>query len=494
MVVSTGVRAAKSERIGNGLAALANKCAARTFDISSGMVYASMRDQIARAQLLVRDMKEVDPLCARLLIVGAGLAGASAAVHAQALGMEVVVLESQGDAFGLQANVSSRIVGPFMYEWPGLEVQSQSYPVVRPTLGAPHASTASWLSPSPLKASDLAVELRAWLNGEMAKRNPPKFYFNVKASETRKYVNDFVAAAASNGAFVPPPLTLPPAVSGANKSVSIRRRKTFLPDYVILAVGMGEERVHLVDGDPAGMRGLPFWCDDDLRSGGIADMNVAVFGAGDGALQDVLRALTKHDHPLDLIEALEGGSDHIKSMIDQVKPQLASLEHQSRLFATWSKGSVYELVDRECERICHKLASDPIVKAGVLSELRPGSGIVYHVYRERYLTRAYLLNRFCVHLIHACVPPSGRLQHMRYVRQKDTSVASASPVADPVVAGAGGLIKLSRTSTIEVQRLVVRFGPDKDWLATNKMVALSAELQTDRISMSAIPLPYVVST
>lgn len=467
---------------GNGLAVLTNKCAARTFDISSGMVYASMRDQVVRAQLLVRDLKRSDPECRRVLIVGAGLAGVTAAVHASALGIEAVVVESKAQAFHLQADVTTRVVGPFMYEWPNVECQAQSYPGVAPTLGPPSPRTPTWSSQRPLSASSLAAQLRNWLDEELQAPDAPHFVYNVAADLTRQFVEKFVEAAASGGVT---PLPKVPFSSPDPQG--------FTPDYIILAVGMGKERVHLLDDKPDGMRGLPFWCDDDLRNSSISGLDVAVFGAGDGALQDVLRTLTKHEHPLSFVEELESGANSIASQIDEVRPQLASLEQQSRLYATWSIGAVYDLIDEQCEQICNQLADKAGVPARVLAELRDGNGCVHHIYREQRFTRAYLLNRFCVHLIDACQRKAGTSTKMRYVRHKGAVAISVVPKSDPVVQGEGGEIILSDGCKLQPNRLVVRFGPDKDWLEKTQIVRLTPDAHEDRIRTAAIPLPYVVS-
>lgn len=496
MSTKKAVKSSPEGRGGNGLAVMANKCAARTFDISSGMVYASVRDQIARAQLLVRDLQKVDPNCKRMLVVGAGVAGASAAVYANSIGIETVVLETKSQPFDLQAMVSTRMVGPFMYEWPSTEMQSQDYPEVIPNLGPPQPHTASWSSAAPLSAQALAGQLRTWLDAQMKAFQKPSFYFNVQANETRQYVQDFVSTAGKGEPFVPPTLTLPPKRDARNVIKSGRGTWDFSPDYILLAVGMGQERVHLVDGDELGMRGLPFWHDDDLRSSTVPIQNfqVAVFGAGDGAIQDVLRTVTKHDHPLSLIQALESGPNSIRSQLDAVKPKLASLEQQSRLYATWSAGPVYDLIDQQCELLCEQLATDPTVRLKLQSEVRAGVGAVHHIYREQHLTRAYLLNRFCIHLIHACGEASLTAPgHMQYVRHKQTEIVSAHPTVTPAMPGEGGVIVLNDGQELKVDRMVVRFGPDKEWLGTHQLVRLTKQAQADRVSMAAIPLPYVVS-
>ncbi|MFP3245845.1 MAG: hypothetical protein RXR20_14995, partial [Paraburkholderia sp.] len=64
------------------LALLGLKAKSNIFDLSSDLVHVSMRDQIVRAQILVRDLCAADPNLQRILVVGAGVAGISAAMAA----------------------------------------------------------------------------------------------------------------------------------------------------------------------------------------------------------------------------------------------------------------------------------------------------------------------------------------------------------------------------------------------------------------------------
>lgn len=471
-----------SERTGNGLSLLANKVASRTFDISSGMVYASIRDQIVRAQLLIRDLRRCDPSAQRILIVGAGVAGISAAMYAESLGMQAVVVESNPIPLHLQNNVRKRMLGPFMYEWPSIVSNSQSYPPTQNKLGEVIDFTPTWNSTTPISAHDLANDIVVWCASLSVVRPYRMFHYGCAAADTKQYVREFVGAHSQLGAagakVKSPPIRLPDNTD-------------FEPDYVVLAVGMGVERTHLIEGtesDPTSVRGVPFWQDDDLRNTPNMDWQVGVFGGGDGALQDVLRLITKFDHPLQLIEELNSGKDRITTQLNGIMGQLEALEQQSRLYATWSSGSIYDLIDLECERICATLASDAKVVQKVLAQIRDGEGTTTLVHRGTHFGKAYLLNRFCVHLLEKCLPPAriaGKVEYLRITNTQADRASTEPSGLHVVVLENGGIMRLDK--------IVVRFGPSQSELQERQLVKLHPETQADRTSMAAIPLPFTVA-
>ena len=465
-------------RKGNGLALLANKCAARTFDISSGMVYASMRDQIVRAQLLIRDLKEHDGRCRNLLIVGAGVAGLAAATSAKEHGFDVLVLESAATPFSLQKNVSTRFVGPFMYEWPNIVAHNQNYPMPKSGLGSAAAGSPSWTSQAPLPANVLANHLEAWFTDyQNSHSGTPAVLYAVNKQQVKDYVNDFVkkVGAARATTFISPPLYTYEMAG---------RRKSFAPDYIILAVGMGVERVHLIDGKK--MSGKRFWENDDFRSFALMPWKAGVFGGGDGALQDVLRLLTKYDHPLELIHDFEAGP--AQSYLSAVRPELDSLEQQSRLLATWSDAPVYDLIDSQCRAICDLLLTEPVVRAFVESCLRNGSGKVTHIYPGSGFSKCYLLNRFVVHLFGAYFSRIGNplAKRVSYRTVPNTKAIDCSMAQGKYV------VKLDNGAIESFNRIAVRFGPGQKALAQGQIIQLEPGTKAERLAMSGIPLPYVV--
>lgn len=113
-------------------------------------------------------------------------------------------------------------------------------------------------------------------------------------------------------------------------------------DAVILGGGAGPERVELdaypFKFDAVGpAAGLSFW-DNDGWLGASADDHVGVFGAGDGALQDALRALTGHKHPLMTIHAIRR-DPRARAALTAVEPELAAIDRQNWLAASWTQVS-----------------------------------------------------------------------------------------------------------------------------------------------------------
>jgi hypothetical protein len=467
---------------GNGLSLLAHKCGPNIFDLSTGMGYASIRDQLVRAQLLIRDLRHHDSACKRVLIVGAGVAGVSAAVACSHHGIKAVVAEVKAVPFPLLRNVDSRYVGPFMYEWPSSSYNDQSYPNLE-LLGTPAAWTAKWISKEPMPASTLAAFLQDWLNTNPFGGVKPDFWMNSPVSAVRDHVTKYWKHF-RHGKPGPGPAFKTPKHCVDLQGHKIMPGTQFQPDYIILAAGMGTERVSLGRGGE--WSGKRFWQNDDLREGCIPDWNVGIFGGGDGALQDVLRLLTWYDHPLQFMAYLQNNT-YVALALAKHRAELDALEQQSRLIAAWTSGTVHELVDERTECIAIELAHDADVRERVVGGLRKWHGTVHHVVREKRFGRAYLLNRFFVHLIRHCLRLSnGANPYQIYFNAKITKKETRGKGKDLTY-----FIRLSATQSFEVKRIVVRYGP-KDPEARS-MVKLSDKAADDRTSMSSIPLPYIMA-
>ena len=148
---------------GSTLALFAAKCAPRVFDLSSDVRNVSIRDQVVRAQLLARELLQ-EPECQRVLVVGAGISGITAAVALAAAKREVLVLEVNDAPLSLQSACDWRYVGPFMYEWPSSFFDDQTYPPLGAAWPAAPGSTPRWPSTpagplNPLPAAALAAEI-----------------------------------------------------------------------------------------------------------------------------------------------------------------------------------------------------------------------------------------------------------------------------------------------------------------------------------------------
>jgi hypothetical protein len=98
----------------------------------------SIRDQMVRAALAV-DRALHEGLIGRarpLFVVGAGVAGASAAIRASGAGVPTVLVD-RDQAFSRQRGCFTRWVDPTQYDWPALHAEEGVYPWKGPAVELP---------------------------------------------------------------------------------------------------------------------------------------------------------------------------------------------------------------------------------------------------------------------------------------------------------------------------------------------------------------------
>lgn len=475
------------------LSLFALKCRPRIFDLSSGQTHASVRDQIVRAHVLVRDLQDADRALRSVLIIGAGVAGVSAALAAGARGIRAIVVDVNDRPFALQHRTKTRFVGPFMYEWPAMFCYDQSYPPSAPNLwpnvGGP---TLAWSSTQPMKASKLASMLDKSLCKQLGSMtHSPLLLMNVKRSDVEACVRGFP----ENRARFPP---LVGNLWHGTLDSSATSSKPFNPDYILLSAGMGPEKTVL-----SGMSspGTTFWSNDSLRHNATTNKKVLVVGGGDGALQDVLRAITRFDHPLQFIRYLYDDPS-VTAILQKWEPQLLTIQQQYQLFGAWSYGDACDRVghaeiDRHCIAIARQIAQIPSIQTRVANGVRKGTGRVALTWDGNAFTKTYLLNRFAVHLINECQSAAG--SHW----PKDRMFLELFPSRETLVtkpAGAGGTVELRNTSSrvhqkisMNVDVIVVRIGTGRAKTPGEQMVGLSSKQRAQRTTLRGIPLPYVLA-
>jgi hypothetical protein len=503
------------------LALLGAKCKPFVFDLSSDAAHISIRDQAVRGRLLARDLAALwpDPAAKAVLVVGAGFAGISAALTCAQAGMSVVVVETGAEPFALQARTTERYVGPFLYEWPAFGANNQRYP---PAQSWKDESILSGIwgqhtTFAPMPADRLSFHARRRLAALLEDLPNLQVWVNVPKQEVRDFVRRFAMRMAWHDGSA--------AASEPWRALHLGTRTTwtryrylrtprpgrFRTDAVILGGGLGEERtaLDLPPGAPKTQEasGTAFW-DDDGWLDASADDDVGVFGAGDGALQDALRALSGQPHPLRLLDAIRA-QPRADRVLAAAEPELLAMEHEARLAATWSqiavaagaaaggRAAVDARLDWQCAALAQRLALQPGVASAVLSALRPGEGRVVHVFREYGFTKAYLLNRFLLHLIHASTkaigPPPGRVRYemvplARGVCGLDHGESHATPKRyEARCVGA----HQTTYAPLWFDRIAVRFGPDRGQLPGRQMVGLSQEAIAERTSLGQVPLPCV---
>ena len=260
---------------------------------------------------------------------------------------------------------------------------------------------------------------------------------------------------------------------------------------------MGDEGTELSDPlskKKLGVSGCGFWTKRDaLRDLATVNHATGVFGGGDGALQDVLRALTRFEHPLEMWHALRRHDPSLIPLLDAEMPALSAQEQQHRLVAIWhptQDGARAVTVDGACKRLAIRLSADPRVQQGIAACLRTGAGSVDHFVLEHHFGKAYLLNRFLVHLIAACATlgalPASCMNYRLHLGSH--AVAACNPGS-------------KRRYQVTVQQphgtidhhfdhIAVRFGPTG--APALQLVTLSKDDKALRTSLSGLQLPFVV--
>lgn len=453
------------------LSLIAYKCAPHVFDISSGLTYASIRDQLVRGRLVANDIGR-NALYSHVLVVGAGVAGTSAAVLLAEHGVRVTLVDVNPRPFELFRGVRHRIVDPMMYEWPYECSALHRYPPQRPAhvFGVASPSLPKWGSTEPMTAHACRSQLLQWWR--QWRRDSPassrlKCHFGVDPASVQAAVREFVRFP-------------PKGREWHNKAVLTKHSKrrqanvgvTVELGAVLLAGGMGAEQTTL-----GSVQCVPFWSKVDPCAH-QSSRHVGVLGGGDGALQEVLRMLTVDSHPLTTVTSFE-------ARIKAAKHQLRTVQLQSRAASTWAPPGVRIDVDEATKSIADRLAHDSRLRASLQSRMRRSRGQVSLVFDGEHIGNAYMLNRFLVYLIEACQMrgwPDGN-PTMRLEIHRNFRVATAAR------AGTGYLVKSQTGRALRFDDVIVRFGLSGESPAAK---ILGLRDFGDRISFGRIPLPYVV--
>jgi hypothetical protein len=498
----------------DSLSLLSLKVASNVFDLSSGLHHISIRDQMVRAQLAVRDLKRGDPSLDSLLIVGAGVAGIAAALEAVARGVShVVVVEVGAEPFGLLRGVNQRYIGPFMYEWPSSFSGNQSYPDHGATpWSGKSASPLQWKSVNPVSGHTFARMLTKGLLSKLQAMSaggtsPLTICVNVNKGSISDFVREFAknesARAMSRLQKQKPAASLrfkysheaawplPNAASG-----------TIKPQYVMLAAGMGKETIRLVKDDISGnpyrganYDGKPFWTNDNLLRKGNLNSQISVFGGGDGALQDVLRALTYFAHPLHFIKFLERDAS-TKAALDGVRATLLSIDRQGRQFGSWTvRNAEYRTVDASCMAVALRLAKMSGVAKRVRAGIMLGKGTVSLFVRGQHFDKTYLLNRFLVYLIYAChgaakVRNAGRVK-FELLFQHRSIAYKTGPDGRHVVMIRSEAAAPGSSFEHACDVISVRYGIEPGSVPGSQLIQVSKEKSRQRTTLAHVELPFV---
>ena len=331
------------------------------------------------------------------MIVGAGFAGTVAAIFAAKRGFDVTLVDAQSNPLSLQKDVEHRYVGAFMYDWPCVESNLQYYPpdVVLGDVDEKKYCGPFWEAASPITAKELARQHLIWFQNEKKILGGKIFErYDSSASSVQEYVKNFISWARLG-------------VFRSSFSGEIRVRSTVSTvkaDVLIVATGMGAEKCEVECKGGVKLIGKKFWekGGDELRSTRELLGNALVIGGGDGALQDVLRLMTRHDDVLSIINSMEY-YPVIRDAINSVKPLLMAIQLQNMLAYSHNLHNAHEQFDERIKSIAEKIVLDnrSFFSEWAENNLRKGLGefFVYHFIAGNNFTKSYLINKFIVHII-----------------------------------------------------------------------------------------------
>ncbi|MDP9129985.1 MAG: FAD-dependent oxidoreductase [Candidatus Binatota bacterium] len=398
----------------NALSILALKVKENTFDLGSFLKHISIRDQVIRGQILARDLVEGAQLHKgdHVLIVGAGAAGLAVAEALLHRDCSVLIIEKGDEPLTLWRGVTDRFVGPYMYEWPSSFYGDQHFPPIAPsvlsswpTATAASASGLTFPSADPMSADDLR---KHWLNAISGWRatwglQVQVLFRVVEGLVTQEIQNWRNDVRASRGKP-----TYAMQLSGTDWLSQKPTTANFAAKIVIIAAGFGREDTALPP-----LSGKKFWGNDSMldrraRVTGMKPVRVAVFGGGDGALQDTLRALTQLQTPLDLLDSLRAKPVAHSALVSCME-SLAAIERQHESAAPWERArpspanpQMFATLDKACRDQAQIAASEPQLVFELLGLERSDVDEVHLVVREPYFGKAYMLNRFLVLLFEEC--------------------------------------------------------------------------------------------
>ncbi|MGG5820486.1 hypothetical protein [Falsiroseomonas sp. HW251] len=350
----------------------AHRLAERAY-LASHLTPISLRDQVLRGATLVARLLQSGEIAPDrpLLVAGAGAAGVTAALAAVRAGVPAMLFEASNDSLALQRFAGSRFIDPAVYDWP---VDHWGSRLLRHGGSVPLPFAADY-------ASRLASQWMATLQAQ--------------AAAPATLLTCYWGAAAIGIATI----QLPDTTLGTR--VVLDGVGSFEGGALIWATGDKQEDTAIAG---SGFTGRPFWGPDDLTMLG-AGARVLVSGAGDGALQDALRALTGRDDMGYLLRDLD---------IDPAAAALVqSAEDRAHRIRVWlpaggSRANCFrELDDVHRDAVNIALAA-PRLRTTVDATLAAGRPMVCVVHRQPWLTAYYGLNRFLALLFDRFLRNAGR--------------------------------------------------------------------------------------
>jgi FAD binding domain len=366
-----------------------------TFDIGGGLSPISIRDQMIRGRMLVDRALEQGLIGPDrpLLVIGAGAAGGTAAIHAAQERVKTVLIEKEATGFTRQRGCLSRWVDPTQYDWPLVHWRKGKYNWVPPDM------------PLYWEAAPANVIALRW------QRKLSSSYGRLRGTLAVRYGTELEE-------FYLIRRMLPlPARDHLVEAKFKNQEKQLRFGMVISGVGFGAENCTVGD-----YTGYQFWDTDDFEDtdmGLDSPPRILISGGGDGALQDFLRVMTR---PLKRQKYQGGGrrmfcsadsifkilwnDSAIRAPLVRAKRNLQSAEDQAQRAYIWGQNRGQDHVPQMQLQKAFRDEIDDLWSAASGGLVR----VLHHVVKDPvpnlhlvhpclHFSKSYGLNRFLVMLI-----------------------------------------------------------------------------------------------
>lgn len=387
------------------------------FEIGGEFAPASIRDQMVRARLVVDRLIENGRIGRggpNLLVIGAGSTGLTAAIRAASLHVRTVVADKGPSGFRL-SRCTSWDVEPTLYDWPASHWPEAHFPWGSETMPLPwRAKKANEI------ALDWDIQLRAWRRALGAR-------LDLRYRTTVRLSSNVPAPSATPSDLV--------EVSCVNTVVQMPEKF----GAVVSCIGWGQESCESLSAPyRTNYRGFDFWDEDQFQEpdcGLPSPPNILISGGGDGALQDLIRILTRKSAAQAFALVLDAMRGH-PGVLAAVTEEIREAEDIARRALSWNLTDRHDapvfrsLEDAHLRAIAHLKGSAawPSVLRAVRLMLVDPVPSVNLGHGNPYFSQCYPLNRFLGLLILDAAGGHIRRPETRVVRVVGNGhVCSGSP-------------------------------------------------------------------
>lgn len=379
------------------------------YDASGYFSPISIKDQIIRV-ITILDRAYKNGLISEkrpLLIVGAGIAGSIAAVHAAEMKVKTIVIDKNTAALNNIVTLSTRYICPTQYDWTAAHWNSKKFIVN--SLVDPKDSII--LTDGPLKTRiQNLVSILQNHNGYIV----PYFSTELRISNpVMRGKNPFIQVQFKTKKGLPKP-----------------RIKNF--GMALSCAGFGKEKVFVSE---RGFHGLEFWKitdHTDIIKEDNPDQKILICGSGDGSLQDYILLATISDTVRDLYEKLKLTSDQKFSLEDSITRAEEKIKRKEIWLSKANEKQLCQLM-QELHQVhlneVNKLLADSSIKKRIKEFLRKEKDIPNKFVASRlkvyfscvHFSPCYPLNRFMALLISEYLRKEERIKTM-YGQKLITSI------------------------------------------------------------------------